>query len=214
MTENKMFETYLAFIKKAAAKKVWDKNLQDDIVQEVFIKLYNKGFFEENELIEGEVSKQAGAYIYTTVVNRFRDIYRTRGSKDTVTDSIDGDNDDHTYVKELPSPDIDSENSLMISEEARNAFAIVKGCFDAISQAVKGKEKLTFFQAAFWEFSDFGMTIKELAHYFNFQNSNPTQEFNRFVGKVSNCTEGNGVRLTRPNEQVEILMSLMGMAGE
>jgi DNA-directed RNA polymerase specialized sigma24 family protein len=213
MTDNYTLEIYLAFIKKAAANKMWDRELQDDVVQDVFIKLHNKDFFNENDLEDGKVSKQAGVYIYTTVKRHSIDVYRKRNPKDSITDSINIDSDDEFSAKELPSLDMGIEESCLVSEEAKNAYSAIMNCFELSLKLVKGEEKLTFFYTAFWELSDFGMTIKELAKHLGFVNSNPTQEFNRFVSKVSNCTEKNGVKLTKPNEQVEILFDLMGVVG-
>jgi hypothetical protein len=211
MTDNYKLEVYLSFIKKASANKVWKRDLQDDVVQEVFIKLYSKGFFDENDLMEGKVSKQAGVYIYTTITRHFIDVLRKISPKDSITDSLD---DELSPLEEPRSFEMGVEESNIIGDEARNAYSAIKNCFGLTSKTVKGEAKLTFFYTAFWEFSDLGMTIKELAKHLGFENSNPTQEFNRFVSKVSHCTERQGVKLVKPNEQVEILLELMAATGE
>lgn len=221
MRNDNTLEIYLAFIKKATNKKVWIIDEREDIQQEVFIKLFKKDFFTEHPLDGGFVKSQAGKYIYDAVSSCFSDhVIRKRYKEDTSNDSNDG---KKTYFAKV-STNVDFVNNdegdqsvfsspltqSSVSIEAKEALDLIKRCFEKYAEATKDQIKATFFESAFWHRNYLDTSIKELAEDLGFIHTNPTQEFNRFVKKVSGCTEKGDVILSAVDNQLEILLQLAG----
>ena len=210
MDDNKKLGSYLLFIKNSVAKKVWIQEVREDIQQEVFIKLFKKGFFDQHDLVDGKISPQAGGYIASTVDSCFYDHVLRKKYKKRSCDEGD------EYIEKIPvSPfeDCSEEEDFFsipanVSIEAKEALDVIKKCFENFAEATKDKLKATFFEAAFWRRNYLDMSVKELAENMGFIHSNPTQEFNRFLTKVSGCTEKQDVILSAPNDQIEILLQL------
>ena len=98
--------------------------------------------------------------------------------------------------------------SAGVSLEAKEALHVIRKCFEMFSEMNQDQEKLAFFDAAFWRRIYLDISIKDLAEHVGFKHSNPTQEFNRFVAKISSCTEKDGINVTNPSEQIEVLLEL------
>ena len=214
MTYQDELAIYLAFIKKAAHYKIWDSQMRDDVVQDVFIKLHNKNFFQNNALVDGQVPKTTGAYIITTIERHRTDIYRKYHKIESVTDSIESENEFEKHFDAERTSLSNVDHLWFVREEAEIAYVSIKECFQGAITQVKDSLKKNFFEAAFWRLSDYGLPLKELANHIGFINSNPTQDFNRFLAKVSICTQNSGITLVKPNEQIDILLDLISSGEE
>lgn len=214
MTHQEELATYLAFIKKAAQHKIWDAQMRDDVVQDVFIKLHNKNFFQENALEDGQVPKTAGAYIITSMKRQQIDLYRKNYEKESKTDSVDSENEFEQLISGNQLVSYDVDDLWTVREEAKIAYQSIKDCFEGAITQVKDSLKKNFYDAAFWRLSDYDLPLKELANHLGFINTNPTQDFNRFVAKVSTCTQSSGITISKPNEQIEILLDLISSGAE
>lgn len=92
---------------------------------------------------------------------------------------------------------------------AKQAYQIIKKCFDVAIGSVKDSTKSIFIDKSFWEQEAYDVPLKDLAKVLGYKNSNPTQDFNRFVGKVNDCTEPSGVKVINPKEQIEFLKQIL-----
>jgi hypothetical protein len=215
MTKEKNLKSYLLFIEKAVSKKVWIRNVREDIEQEVFIKLFKAGFFEKHDLEDGLITTYASRYIFRTVNSCFSDyvirkdfIKKTHIEEDeinTTTEFIEK-NVNYSLTIDLDE-DIHSVPTC-VSLEAKQALELIKKCFELSAEMNPDNERLNFLEAAFWRRIYLDINLKDLAKEVGFIHSNPSQEFNRFVAKVSTCTEKDGVKITNPSEQIEILLDL------
>jgi hypothetical protein len=218
---------FLLLIKKMVNKQIKDSahyEFKDDIVNDVFLKLYSGDFFNTHTLDDADSGKLAGAYIKRVVSSCYYDHLENAGvmvrasKKETDLtgkkteqikhDSIHvGDNEDDKPAVEVVS----AYASALTLMEAEDAYQTIKQCFDVAIEKVVDRAKLLFYQIAFWELDEYKMPLKDLAAHVGFANSNPTQDFNRFVEKVSGCTEKSHIVLRNPNEQIEILKQLIGL---
>jgi hypothetical protein len=218
---------YLLLIKKLVSKQIKDAahyEYKDDIVNDVFLKLYSGDFFNTHTLDDKDSGSVAGAYIKRVVSSCYYDHLENAGIMVRATkretemtgkkteqikhDSIHGsDNDDDKLAVDVVS---EYAGALTLME-AEEAYETIKECFNLAVEKVVDRAKFFFYHIAFWELDEYNMSLKDLAAHVGFANSNPTQDFNRFVEKVSGCTEKGHVVLRNPNEQIEILKQLLGL---
>ena len=197
---------------------------REDVAQDVFLKLYRGDFFESHSLDNPDEAKQSTVYIKRTIMTCFQDqlmregIYRKRAVSDVQDD--DGETnykqleqhsmDDANHEFSFTSNDFSAEQILI----AQQSYQIIQACFATAMMSVTDQAKHAFYQAVFWELDKYDLSVKELAAYLGYQTSNPTQDFNRFVEKVSNCTERDGIKVVNPNEQVEFLKQILSLDEE
>ncbi|WP_165736288.1 sigma-70 family RNA polymerase sigma factor [Pseudoalteromonas sp. C8] len=218
--DNKELAKYMLLIKKITNWKVRDlghKNLIEDIVQETFIKLFKQGFLEKNSLDTEDEQKMATAYIKQTVHSCYMDLLASLGINRRLTkaerlnsenkyENIKNDHIDDVDENELTLVETDTpEQQLFVKE----AYQWIKNCYLSLLDKVNDQNRKTFFEAAFWQFSDYDMSLKALAEHLGYGSSNPTQELKRFVEKVSLCTQPHGVIVNNPNEQIQFLREQM-----
>jgi DNA-directed RNA polymerase specialized sigma24 family protein len=216
-THNQEMGEFLSLIKKLTNIKIKDPNhsqLREDIVQEVFLKLHKIDFFSTNRLnVSDDNDRQINAYIMRTVASCYMDQLKSLGISRRLTKSeMEMSGNRYESIKTQLIEDVD-ENQL-ISQTARNpdqyvfikqAYQWIQDCFNTVFSEVKDTSKKDFFNAAFWEFDNYGMTMKEMALHLGYKSTNPTQELKRFAEKVSLCTSPHGIILVNPNEQIQIL---------
>ncbi len=215
-TSNKQFAEYLQLIKKVTNWKIKDPShsgIKEDVTNEVFLKLFKQGFFEKYDFHDEQEQKIITAYIKKTVWSCYMDQLKTLGFNRVLTkaekeqtgnryenisnEQVDGisDNDEALHVLETP------DQYIYLKE----AYQWVKKCYESLSSEIKDINRQQFFYAVFWQFDDYGLTIKKLASHLGYDSTNPTQELNRFVKKVSLCTSPHGITLDNPHEQVQFL---------
>ena len=183
-------------------------DIEEDDAHDAFLKLLGNGFFARSDH-SGEKS-----YIYKTVENCFIDRLKsmgvirnlTKAEKEKTgkkTESITFlDVDDADEVRKPVSDSISQSDALY----AEQAYRWIKACFEAVYNKISNAQRQAFFKSAFWFDNEDDIPLKELAALVGYTSSNPTQEFNRLVNKVSLCTEPNGVSVVNPKEQVQFLL--------
>jgi len=209
-SNNQKLAEYLELIKKLTNKIIIDyehESIREDVVHEAFIKLFKRGFFDKKE----HTGKMT--YIYQTVrtcyMDKLKELgfirYLTKAEKMNTNNKYENISD-ISLDNMIEEPDYgykdnDSYNYLY----AKEAYQWIKDCFNSVYDGLKDNSRQAFFDAAFWWNNDYDMPIKDLAQHLGYKNSNPTQELNRLVKKVSNCTEPYGIVLKNPHEQIQIL---------
>lgn len=218
MLNERELAEYLLIIKKSTIKKVKPgAHYLEDIQQDVFIKLFNGGFFEKYSLKDELDRKIAVSYINRTVKTCHIDYLVKNG----ITKALSKEQQKATGKKyaEIATPeDIDEHHSLVsqtfiesdVVIAARQAYQIVKDCLTSTLLTVKEAAKSKFLQSAFWR-NKHELPLKALAEHFGFAHSNPTQEFNRFAARVNNCTEPQGITIMDSDLQVELLAQIAGL---
>jgi DNA-directed RNA polymerase specialized sigma24 family protein len=214
--DNRELAKYMLLIQKITNWKVKDlghKDLVEDIVQEVFIKLFKQKFIENNMLGTESENKMVAAYIKQTVNSCYIDQLSLLGLTRRLT-KAERLNSDNKY-QNIRNDDIDdvSENELKLVEKetpeqqlfALEAYQWIKSCYLSLLDKVSGAGRKTFFEAAFWQLNHYDMPLKSLAAHLGYKSSNPTQELKRFVEKVSLCTQPHGVIINNPGEQIQFL---------
>lgn len=224
MMDEQRLGRFLVLIEKLTNSVIKEPDyvkFREDVVQDVFLKLYRGDFFETHSLDSPDEAKQSTVYIKRTIMTCFQDqlmregIYRKRAVSDVQDD------DGETKYKQLEHQSMDdADNEFSLSSDdfsaeqiliAQQSYQIIKACFDGALVAVNDQTKHDFYRAVFWELDKYELSVKELAAYLGYQNSNPTQDFNRFVEKVSACTEKDGVKVVNPHEQVEFLKQILSL---
>lgn len=224
MLDEQKLGRYLVLIEKltkAVIKEPDYVKFREDVAQDAFLKLYRSDFFETHNLDTDESAKKSSGYIKKTIATCFQDqlmqegIYRKRA----VTDVQDDDGTSKYKQLEQSSMD-DTNNAFSFSSNdasaeqiliAKQSYDIIRQCFDSAMMVVVDQPKQQFYEAVFWELDKYDLSVKELAVHFGYKNSNPTQDFNRFVDKVSECTEKDGIKVVTPNEQVEFLKQILSL---
>lgn len=219
---------FLLLIKKLVNRQIKDSahyEFKDDIINDVFLKLYSNDFFHTHTLDDKDAGNVAAAYIKRVVASCYFDQLKSAGimvratqqetkmtgkkteqiKHDSIHDSDDADDKSRVEV-------VSEYASALTLMEAEDAYQIIKACFNVAVEKVVDRAKLLFYQIAFWELDEYNMSLKDLAAHVGFANSNPTQDFNRFVEKVSVCTEKGHIFLRNPNEQIEFLKQLIGLS--
>lgn len=214
--DNRELAKYMLLIKKIANWKVKDlghKNLIEDIVQEVFIKLFRQGFIKNNRLDTESENKMAFAYIKQTVNSCYMNQLTSLGINRRLTKAERlNSNSRYENIKNDYIDDV-SESDLMLAEPetpeqqlfAQEAYQWIKSCYLSLLDRINDANRKIFFEAAFWQFNDYDMPLKSLAVHLGYGSSNPTQELKRFVDKVSLCTQPHGVVVNNPHEQIQFL---------
>jgi hypothetical protein len=87
----------------------------------------------------------------------------------------------------------------------KQAYTWIENCFKSALTSVKDTGRANFYYAAFWEFEQYALNLKELALRLGYKSSNPTQELSRFVAKVTLCTSPHGIEIVNPSEQVQFI---------
>ncbi len=216
-TNNQEIAEYLLLIKKFTSIKIKDPNhqdLKDDVVQDVFLKLYKTDFFSTNDLnTNGDNNRQINGYIVKAIRSCYMDQLKLRGINRRLTPS-EAEESGHRYesIKTQAIDETDESNFISSPAEGpdhyvfiKEAYGWIESCFKSVSSDVKDTAKSSFFNAAFWEFDSYGLTMKELARYLGYTSSNPTQELKRFAEKVSLCTGPHGIFINNPHEQIQFL---------
>jgi|TARA_B110000908_G_scaffold97774_1_gene115446 DNA-directed RNA polymerase specialized sigma24 family protein len=223
-TNNQEMAEYLSLIKKFTKIKIKDpshKQFREDVVQDVFLKLHKNDFFNTNNLnASDDDDRQISAYIMRTVSSCYMDHLKSLGINRRLTKSESAESghryetintqtientDDGVFI----SPSSESPDHYVFIEQALHW---IEDCFNSVFSGTKDTAKRDFFNAAFWEFDKYGMTMKEMAQHLGYTSSNPTQELKRFSEKVSLCTAPHGIVLTSPNEQIQFLREQMDNA--
>lgn len=215
---------YLSLIKKATTQGIKTpehKQFREDIAQDVFLKLYKRNFFDENDISDAENEKIITSYVYKTVRSCYMDQLKLQGINRKLTKSeVEASGFRSQNIVNSPIEDVcDSEAAIHAFETpeqylfAREAYQWIKNCFDSVSLEIPNVERKRFFYAAFWEFASYGMPMKALAGHLGYQSSNPTQELKRFIDKVTMCTQPHGIKISSPHEQIQILQEQLESAG-
>lgn len=222
MDDEKLLARFMAMIKKCVGREITNQehyNFKEDIEQDVFLKLYRASFFEKYSLDDESQEKIAFSYIRRTAKSCYLDyLLRTnliRASTQKEREEF-GDRYKNIGFAEDISEHEDLVNNTYVTGEnihlARLAYKTIKDCFDTAIETIRDLTRKTFLTDAFWSLNQCDIPIKELASVVGFDNSNPTQTFNRFVEKVSLCTEPNGIFINNINEQVEFLSQVLEAA--
>jgi DNA-directed RNA polymerase specialized sigma24 family protein len=210
--DNRGMIEYLLLLKKTTAS-VRQRHfpgyteIEEDVSQEAFIKLYESDFFSKDD------HTGKNSYIYRTVKNCFLDKLKSLGvfrkltkaeAKNTGNKTVNISTvtiDDWVETSEPESELLSPEGNF----DAEEAYQWIKNCFDSVYDSINDSKRKSFFDSAFWWYNDQGMPVKELATFIGYESSNPTQELNRLIQKVSMCTEPHGISVTCPHEQVQFL---------
>lgn len=228
MDDKKTLAQFLLLIKKMVANALRNTAYgehQDDIVNETFIKLYKTDFFDTYSLKDEESQKIATSYIKKTIHSCFQDylvnmgVYR-RSTKHEL---------EHTGLKTqaihqeefTTTSDTDMESSVIKHSQvnpeqyifAQTAYNHIYDCFNLFLSKITDITRSDFLKEAFWEDSFDKLPLKELASHYGYHSSNPTQEFTRFVDKVSRCTEKNNIKIVKSGEQIEFLRQIISSNG-
>lgn len=207
---------YLVLIKKITNWKISDskhQELKEDVAQEVFLKLFKQGYFAKNNIEDSEQIKLIASYINRTVQSCYIDYLQSSGITRRLTSSEreqTGARYQNIEFDEIVDTD-ESDNDLLIADSpeqyryAKEAYDWIKSCFDELIKHIKDVNRCRFFESAFWQAEQIDIPMKMLASQLGYASSNPTQEFKRFIQKVSLCTQPHGITINAPNEQVQFL---------
>lgn len=223
MIDERVLAEYLLIIKKSVNGEVKDikhYDFKEDIIQDVFLKLFKADFFNKYQLNEKEQSLIATSYIKKAVKSCYIDLLKKNKIIRFLTEKERQDSD-RKYENIGTSEDIDEHESLESAafssgEEvlmAKEFYLIIRECFEGAITFVSHQLKSNFLRTAFWEQDEYGLPLKKLAEVLGYENSNPTQDFNRFVQKVSECTQTSGVKVVNPCEQIEFLKQIIEIDG-
>ena len=200
------------------------QSFKEDVINEAFLKLYNselikKSSFEiENEaLVIASYSKKTIHTCYMDYLVKSGVLRRSTKEERQKTNlktqnisSIDIHNDGEHGAINLEQTEHYTPDQYL---SAKRAYAVIKDCFDKGIITIKDKIRAVFFESVFWDYNQFDLPLNQLAKLLGYKNSNPTQDFNRFVEKVSACTSKSDIRIVKINEQIEILRQII-QAGE
>lgn len=220
MTDSAVIAPYFGIIKKCVAREVAiDAHYKDDIQQEVLLKLYRADAFENFSLDNEDQRNMAVSYIRKTVKRCHID-YLLRNNIIKRLDENEQSAHNERYQRLATAEDIDEHAAFISgnSVEAETAVAanqvleIIKGCLDGALLSIKNIARASFLKEAFWR-QEYDLPLKALAETLGFDNSNPTQDFNRFIAKVDECTSPQGIKLNDANHQVEIITQLATLGG-
>ena len=225
--DEKKLAQFLLLIQKMVGyslKHTEHQELSEDIANETFIKLYKSDFFESYSLTDDESKKIATAYIKKTISSCRDDYFVKNGiyrrstkreleSTGRKTQAINQDdfedaqlNSSHSFQSSEPT----SENYFF----AQKAYGFIQNCFKLAIEKITDPHRAEFLYQAFWESNNIDFSLNELAKRNNYSNTNPTQDFNRFVAKVSHCTEKNNITIVKSGEQIEFLRQMISSNGE
>ncbi|ALO34552.1 hypothetical protein CMT41_07355 [Colwellia sp. MT41] len=222
---NKEIAKYLLLIKKITAWKIKSpdhKYLVDDVVQEVFLKLFKQNFFDENKFESEDDRKMITSYIRRTVHSCYLDQLIVLGFIRRLTkaerlslvgpyENIKKKKIEDTCEGDIALPPIESPEQYIFVKEA---YQWIKSCFDKLLLNISNFDRQKFFEAAFWDFNEYDLPLNKLAVHIGYSSSNPTQELKRFIDKISLCTQPHGVVVTNPHEQIQFLRELIAHSEE
>jgi DNA-directed RNA polymerase specialized sigma24 family protein len=224
VTAEKLLAEYLLLIKKKVDSEIRNPehvHFKEDIVHDVFLKLYNADFFNKYKLGDKEQGLIAASYIGRTAHSCYVDYLQKAGLSRRLTES-EREQSGFKFAN-IGYDDVDDadsgvylETSSYTAEQyliARQAYEIIKDCFKGAISGISNMVKATFLSEAFWELAKYDLPLKQLASHLGYENTNPTQEFNRFVVKVSSCTEQKGIKVVNPDEQIEFLKQIIEIDG-
>lgn len=225
--DEKKLAQFLLLIQKMvgyALKHTEHHELAEDIENETFIKLYRSDFFESYSLVDDESKKVATAYIKKTISSCKDDYFVKNGVYRRSTKSeleSTGRKTQAIYQDDLEDAQQNSSHSFQSSEPtseeyllAEKAYGFIQNCFKLAIAKIKDPQRAEFLYQAFWESNYINFPLNELAKRNNYSNTNPTQDFNRFVAKVSHCTEKNNIKIVKSGEQIEFLRQMISSNGE
>jgi hypothetical protein len=216
---------FMLFIDKATKAEIKDRDFvqyREDVAQDAFLKLYRSGYLAENSIETEDDVKRVTAYIRMTVHSCYMDFLTKNGFNHRRTADDEYIDDKNTkYVKNKneslndPDADLSLEDNHQFDAnqlyQARQAYDSIVYCFQKATEMIKEKVRRDFYQIVFWDLEDHNMSIKELAAHMGFINSNPTQDFNRFVQRVSDCTEKDGYKIVNASEQINFLKQILSL---
>ncbi|PKI12783.1 hypothetical protein [Colwellia sp. 12G3] len=217
---NKELAEYLLLIKKITSWKIKSpdhKGFVDDIVQEVFLKLFKQNFFDENKFESEDERKMITSYISQAVHSCYLDQLKVLGFNRRLTkaesessgnkyENIQNNQIEDTCESEIALSQVESPEQYIFVKEA---YQWIKRCFDKLLLNISNFDRREFFEAAFWSFNEYDLPLNKLAVHIGYSSSNPTQELKRFIDKVSLCTQPHGVVVTNPHEQIQFLRELI-----
>jgi DNA-directed RNA polymerase specialized sigma24 family protein len=222
--DNQGLSEYLSLIKKITGWKIKDPNhygIKEDVVQEAFLKLFRADFFNKHDFHNEEEQKKITAYVSKTVHSCYMDQLKRQGYIRHLTKSEK--ESEGTKYKNI---NIDQIEDVIGTDEAfrhldtpdqyvfiKEAYQRIKHCYEFLSAEIHNIGRQKFFYAAFWRFDDYRLPMNKLATHLGYKSTNPTQELNRFVTKVSKCTEPHGISVTNPHEQIQFLREQIENSG-
>ncbi|MEA3587648.1 hypothetical protein J6I75_04725 [Pseudidiomarina sp. 1APP75-27a] len=209
----------LLLIKKVAnlhIKNSLHVELKNDVVQDVFIKLFRSANFASLDLDDTVEARSAVSYIRKTVASSYIDALvaqgllvraRTEGEqKYAQTDNLD----ENSLVSQIADATGDQAS---FSTELSRAYKRIKECFDASFAAIKDVSRKSYLYAAFWDKADYDVPMKELATIMGYSSTNPTQEFQRFTLKVESCTQPYGITIVNLDDEIQFLKEYITESG-
>lgn len=195
-------------------------DIKGDVVNEVFLKVYDTEFIREHDLKNEEQALAVASYIKKAVKTSYFDCLVKLGilrrstkverestglkTQNIKTVSIESDGNDDSV--DLAQSDDYSHDQYLA---AKRAYLVIESCFKKAIETVKEKAKSEFIQSAFWDYGNFDFPLKKLAEVVGYEKSNPTQDFNRFVEKVNLCTNSHDIRIVNVGEQIDILRQII-----
>ena len=222
--DNQGLSEYLSLIKKITGWKIKDPNhygIKEDVVQEAFLKLFKAGFFDKHDFHNEEEEKMITAYVGKTVRSCYLDQLKKQGYIRPLTkaekessgkkyENIISDQMEDVIETVESFGDSNTPDQYVFIKEA---FQRIKHCYELLSAEIHNINRQKFFYAAFWRFDDYRLPMNKLAAHLGYKSTNPTQELNRFVAKVSKCTEPHGIAVTNPHEQIQFLREQIENSG-
>jgi len=207
---------YLLLIKKYTGYRVKNpdhNDLKEDVVQEVFIKLYKGDFFSRHNFYSEDDKGSIISYIKRVVNTCYIDQLKLQGFNRRLTKAEQEESDNkYKNIENTQFENIDQNNESLHHSDSpeqytfiKEAYQWVKNCFDKLVIEINDIKRKEFFEAAFWKFNQYELPVKKLAHYLGYESTNPTQELNRFTTKVSSCTQEYGITINNLQDQIEIM---------
>lgn len=190
--------------------------LKNDVVQDVFLKLYKSANFASLDLNDTIEARSAVNYIRKTVANCYVDalvnqgmLVRTPG--DEKRRYAQAENlDDNQLTTQIVGADRDQTS---LNTELSRAYKWIKQCFDASVETIKDVSRRAYLNAAFWEKTHYDVPLKELASLVGYSSTNPTQELQRFTLKVESCTQHYGITIVNLGDEVQFLKEYLTESG-
>jgi DNA-directed RNA polymerase specialized sigma24 family protein len=227
MRDEKKLGQFLTLIEKQVGYAITSSDYleyKDDIVNEAFIKLYKSGAFDKYTLDTGENGRIAAAYVKKTVHSCTMDYFRKSGvyrrltkheqaTTGLKTQSIEtSDFDEHSADENTYH---DDKNTYTVEQylTAKKAYENIQKCFTSLVSNITNTVRANFLKEAFWVADNYGVPLKQLAEILGYEKSNPTQDFNRFVEKVSDCTKKYNIKIVNSGEQIEFLRQIISSSG-
>lgn len=182
--------------------------LKNDVVQDVFIKLFKSSNFTSLDLNDTLEARSAVNYIRKTVASCYLDalvnqgmLVRTRGDKKqgyAQAETLD----DHQLTTQIEGTD---REQTSLNTELSRAYKWIKECFDASVETIKDVSRRAYLSAAFWEKAHYDVPLKELASLMGYSSTNPTQELQRFTLKIEACTQNYGITIVNLDDEIQFL---------